>query len=104
MAPVRFNVPLPSLVRLFEPPMAPDKVKVPPTVMVLALLKVILPEIAPVPVLFVKVPPLKVIGSAPILACTSKVPPLTVVPELVPPKAPLLVTTKVPAETVVNPL
>ena len=97
-------MPLPALVRLFEPLIAPDRVKAPFTVMVLALLKVMVPEIAPVPVVVCKAPPLKVIGSAPMLACRSKVPPLTVVPVPVPPKALSLITTKVPAETVVKPV
>ena len=97
-------MPLPSLVRLFEPLMAPERVKLPSTVMVVALLKAILPAIAPVPAVVFRAPPLKVIGSAPMLACTSKVPPLTVVPVPVPPKALALVTTKVPALTVVRPV
>ena len=84
--------------------MAPDRVKLPFTVMVLWLPRVMSPEIATVPAVVLSAPPLKVIGSAPMFACTSKVPPLTVVPVLVPPKALSLVTTKVPAETVVNPV
>ncbi|CAM3806163.1 hypothetical protein POBR111598_10460 [Polynucleobacter brandtiae] len=84
--------------------MMPDRVKLPSTVIVLALLKVILPEMAPVPVVVLSAPPLKVIGSAPIFAWISKMPPLTVVPLAVPPKALSFVTTRVPTETVVKPV
>ena len=86
-APVRFKVPSPALVRVYEPLMMPDKLKLPETVIVLLAPRVILPEMAPLPVLFASVPPDSVIGSRPMFAWMSKVPPATVVPELVPPKA-----------------
>ena len=84
--------------------MMPDKFKEPATSIVLSAPKVMLPEIAPVPVPLARVPPLKVIGSAPISARTSKVPPATVVPVAAPPNAAALVMIKVPAFTVVKPV
>ena len=89
------------------PDTVPDKVNfVPATLAVLSAVSATDPDKLLVPVEAAKVPPFRVIASAPTNApCRSSVAPLaTVVPEPVPPKPVALVIARVPALMVVSPV
>ena len=80
----RINVPLPVLMKERLPPvslMTPEIVKVPlVTSKEVFVESVKAPENAPAPDEVAIDPPLRIIGSDPISACRSKMPPLTVIP------------------------
>ena len=100
------TVPAPVFVIPKPPEITPERVKVSPVaaLSVLSAVNVMLP--ASELVTSLKVPPAKVIFSAPIATLyRSKVAPLlTVVPPAVVPRPALLLMSKVPADTVVVPL